>query len=814
MSSWRRLVWVTRHELTHSYMLEKLGQVMKSHRRTQGYMPPLWFTEGLAEFCGTTWDEDAEGLLRDAVLTKQALPITRSEPIFGTVLMYKEGQSFLLYLAEHYGPDKVFDMLDNWYRADDFETVFRLTIGEKLQDVDEAWFASLERRYYPVVGEASRTREVAERMTHHGFYNLGPRVLPAAGDGDGVPADTSLRFCYFAASESGVELMLDEPAGHGHRHAHRLLRGGVSPSFESFHLFQTRPDASRSGLIALSSKRGGRDALYLVDSKKRRVVRRLEFPHLVAINDPALTPDDQGVVFSAQDEGGRSDLYRATWPGGVTRLERLTNDDFDDLEPDVSPDGRWIAFASDRGDPGGHYAIYRLATDGGVPEAVSRPPRGDDRQPGYSPDGRWLVYRSTRGGTSDLWVRSAVPSREARRATRMEGPVSDPDWTPDGRGLLFTAQERVEFQTCRMAIAPESLAVETEPAPQSAPPPFAVVHDGPAHPYQRRLGLDLVQNGVAFDPGLGAGAVGQIAISDVLGNEQLQIFLANDAEQFGNFWDGFEGGITYINQAQRLNYGVGVFRLTQIYDVDLDVIRRERRVGLVGLLSYPFNKFNRIEGSVLVRHASEHRLADGELASVDLVSNYLAVVHDNARWSEMGPSGGNRVYLGAGVTRDLASGAGNNASILTEFRHYRMAIPGVVSATRVQGQVSLWKDAQRYYLGGYNSLPGVSRRALSGHQTVLAQQELRFPLVRRLVIAVPSPWEFPTIGAAAFAGGAVTWEHAFGARWGERIGVAGFGIYLGGGYYPALRWNFIWMTQDFRRFTSQPRTEFTIGYLY
>jgi len=98
--SWSRLRWVTRHELVHSYMLEKLARVMREHKRNQNYMPPLWFTEGLAEFYGTTWDADAEGLLRDAVISGEALPLTQSEPITGTVLMYKEGQSFLLHLAE------------------------------------------------------------------------------------------------------------------------------------------------------------------------------------------------------------------------------------------------------------------------------------------------------------------------------------------------------------------------------------------------------------------------------------------------------------------------------------------------------------------------------------------------------------------------------------------------------------------------------------------------------------------------------------------------------------------------------------------
>src|SRR5207249_10385903 len=132
-------------------------------------------------------------------------------------------------------------------------------------------------------------------------------------------------------------------------------------------------------------------------------------------------------VFSAQDLGGRSDRCSASGPGGTVRLERLINGDFDDLEPDVSPDGRWVVFASDRCDRDGNYALFRLSLAGGVPETVSDPARGDDRQPVYSPDGRWIAFRSTRDGTSDLYLRPAEPGREVRRLTRLVGPAYDPD---------------------------------------------------------------------------------------------------------------------------------------------------------------------------------------------------------------------------------------------------------------------------------------------------------------------------------------------------------------------------------------------------
>jgi len=802
--SWHRLEWVTRHELTHWYMLEKIGHVMREHHRTQLYMPPLWFTEGLAEYCGQRWDADGEGLLRDAVLSGEAFPVSHSEPIWGTVLMYKEGQSFLLEVGRRFGDRAVFDLLDNWWRADDFETVFRITLGRKLEDVDRDWFDGVRRRYLPVVTVATRAEDVSRRLTPKGRFNLGPRCIAAADS-----ADTTLRFCYFRAGEGGISLVIREPKKGGGWRERRLLRGGQSPAYESFHLFQNRPATSADGTIALSSKRGGRDALYLVRSDGGRVLRRLEFPNLVAIHDPSLVPGDSAVVFTGQDYSGRQDLYRARWPAGETHLDRLTNDDYDDLEPDVSPDGRYVVFASDRGDRGGAYSLFRLPLAGGVPEMVSQPDSGDDRQPTYSHDGRWIAFRSTRHGTSDLYVRPAEPSSEARRVTRLRGPATDPDWLPHGHGLLYTAESAIEFQTYRIRFDPDSLKPETEHGVASAPVLAHEVFDGEPQRYSRHLSLDLVQNAVGVDPGLGAVGGGQVALSDVLGNEQYFLFLSNDAEQFGgNFWDGFEGGVTYLNQAHRLNYGAGLFRLTQVYDADLDVFRRERRVGVLLLASYPFSKFTRIETSILARHAQDHLLRNFDIQDVDLVSNFLSLVYDNVGWTAAGPASGIRAYGTAGFTRDLTSGAGDFATLIGEARHYFMVAPGVVVASRAQAQSSLGHDAQRFYLGGRFELRGYDRRTLAGTQTVLLQEEVRFPLLHGLVLAVPAPWLFPTIQGAVFTDVAWSWDEGFE----ERLGSVGTGVYIFGGYLPALRWNFVWPTADFRNYPKGPRTQVSLGF--
>src|SRR5262249_42014659 len=253
------------------------------------------------------------------------------------------------------------------------------------------------------------------------------------------------------------------------------------------------------------------------------------------------------------------------------------------------------------------------------------------------------------------------------------------------------------------------------------------------------------------DPVFGTTAAAQIALSDVLGNEQYQIFLANDSERFGgNFWSGFEGSVTYLNQAQRLNYGIGLFRLTEVYDVDLDEVRREQRVGVLGLVSYPFNRFDRVELSVLPRHADNHLLRNGTIENVNLVSNFVTLVHDNVIWTSLGPGLGTRFFASAGYTRDLTFSDGDYGQTVSELRHCEMPVSWLVLASRAQGYASFGRDAQAFYLGGYGSIAGYDRRAIAGPRTLLLQQEIRAPLVRGLTLAAPVPWMLPPIGGAVF----------------------------------------------------------------
>ena len=104
------------------------------------------------------------------------------------------------------------------------------------------------------------------------------------------------------------------------------------------------------------------------------------------------------------------------------------------LSADVSPDGRFIAFAD--GPPDSSRDIYIIAAGGGEPVRLIDHP-ADDAQPHWSPDGRHLAFASDRHGSWALWGVAVNEAKTAGSAFMILEGMEDSDlvsWTK--RGLL------------------------------------------------------------------------------------------------------------------------------------------------------------------------------------------------------------------------------------------------------------------------------------------------------------------------------------------------------------------------------------------
>lgn len=115
--------------------------------------------------------------------------------------------------------------------------------------------------------------------------------------------------------------------------------------------------------------------------------------------------------------------------------------------PGLSPDGSQVAF-SFQGD------IWTAGVEDGIARRLTVSDAYEAR-PRYSPDGRSIAFTSNRCGNEDIFV---VPAAGGliRRLTHHSANDVIADWSPDGRKILFSASDRDHDQTC-----PYEIEVET-----------------------------------------------------------------------------------------------------------------------------------------------------------------------------------------------------------------------------------------------------------------------------------------------------------------------------------------------------------------
>jgi serine/threonine protein kinase len=176
-------------------------------------------------------------------------------------------------------------------------------------------------------------------------------------------------------------------------------------------------------------------------------LKRLTFDSGLALN-PAVSPDGKYLAFASDRAGERNlDIWVQALPGGEP--VRLTQDAADEDFPSFSPDGNKIAFQSERDGRG----IYSIPVLGGEPRLLAQ--KGN--RPRYSPDGQRLSFTLLDTGHSQRALSTAVflmPAEGGERTEFRTGFLSssNPVWSPDASQLLYagsdlpSASETVHFQ--------------------------------------------------------------------------------------------------------------------------------------------------------------------------------------------------------------------------------------------------------------------------------------------------------------------------------------------------------------------------------
>jgi Tol biopolymer transport system component len=203
-----------------------------------------------------------------------------------------------------------------------------------------------------------------------------------------------------------------------------------------------------TGTIAFASLAPRGWDLYVAEVKTQQSRRLTDSPALDY--NGAFSPDGKQIAFVSERDGN-PELYAMAADG--TGLRRLTDNFALDDHPAWSPDGQRIAFASTRepaAAPGRAWnAIYVMNADGTGVKRLS-PPDAADYSPAWSPKGDLLACASGSGkaGGTDLYVMK--PDGGGRRLVIKNGGW--PCFTADGQGLFFHSQRQGRWGIWRVGL--------------------------------------------------------------------------------------------------------------------------------------------------------------------------------------------------------------------------------------------------------------------------------------------------------------------------------------------------------------------------
>ena len=443
---------VLMHEMVHEFQYDifsrgKAGQGLQTLAQVN---PPLWFAEGMAEYLSIgQYDPHASTVMRDAALNGRIPTIeqlTDRPDIFNP---YDVGQVLWAYIGRRWG-DEVIGQILNSAPNVGIERAFKRELGLSLDELGDEWREAMQVEHLPRVAQLDRARKfsmplLSERRSGGQIF-LAPAL---SSDGRHI---AFLSNGSFLRGEVFIDLWLGD-ARSGKR-IKRLVKSTLDPNFEELRLLYSQSAFSPDGkLLAFTAQRSGKDVLYVMDVDRRKVRNRIDLP-LEGVTSPSWSPDGKQLVVSGH-AGGISDLYIVDANG--KNLRQLTNDKYSQMQPQWSPDGKSIAYATDYGpktdfellrfEPW-RIAIFHIGTSR---VELLEGQDGLNLNPQWAPDGRSIAYISNRTGVQNLFLFD-LDAREHYQLTNVVGGVTAATqyspaitWAQQADRLAFTYFEDRDY---------------------------------------------------------------------------------------------------------------------------------------------------------------------------------------------------------------------------------------------------------------------------------------------------------------------------------------------------------------------------------
>ena len=196
--------------------------------------------------------------------------------------------------------------------------------------------------------------------------------------------------------------------------------------------FELSRDGSRIAISRADTVTGTSD-LWLMDFSRSIPTRFTSDP----LNDssPIWSPDGTRIIFRSDRTGGDFLFEKPTAGGAPEKLFAATTATY---PTDWSPDGQLLLYHA--GTAAGGYELLVISSSGERKPTALGPSAGNNIDGRFSPDGRWLAYASDKYGTMEVFVRSFPTSGSEVQISSQGG--AEPRWRGDGKELFYLAPDK------------------------------------------------------------------------------------------------------------------------------------------------------------------------------------------------------------------------------------------------------------------------------------------------------------------------------------------------------------------------------------
>jgi Tol biopolymer transport system component len=743
------------HELTHAFAFDLIPRGIGFGISQRPI--PLWVDEGLADYFRGIWEPLDLMMIRDAALTDNVPKLSRAEfEAFSGRLVYNMGHACFEFMESRYGKEGIRQFLYTLRKGilgGSTENIFKQAFRTTPEEFDIAFDKWLKERFKPY-----RDRQRPD--------DFGRDLSPD-------PERTSFTQAYaFAPSPSGeiaAVFTANRSDGEGDivllsTHDGKVLKNltsGYSSAYENITI-NSEFVAGRSiafdpkgDYVAFFGRTGKGRSLFMVSVLDGGIKKKIPIS-LDQMQSPAILPDERTVVFAGLREGV-ADIWKVDLE--TAEVTNLTNDEYYDNNPQVSPDGKLVAYERHIS---GNRKIYVFPIDDPSHKTQLTFGPFDDSAPIFSRDGKKLYYASDEDDdifnlrSLDLETGAIAQYTDVFGGTMAPAPIEGPHGS-DRLAFLtyFKGEYKLHTQDTEEPIkeVEQDVRAADEGLVDFQPD---ITHDVvPENKRRKKLfeGLYLegrppINVGVTSSGDFYGGTA--VALTDVLG-DQLFTFQVLSIASY-RIYDA-----QYANLAKRLHYGVDLFDQTYFFypytayyasyvpnPRDL-AIATQRFTGGQLFLQYPLDKFRRLEvGAGIVKVSEQFGDAGVEQAICQQsaiaglpcfinngwqapLSAYL--VQETTRYAEFGPLAGSTFRVGVRYAPGMGSFL-QRTTLDADLRKYlRLGSTTALLALRARGFRSTGDNPDYFYFGGNMELRGYPYYSFAGNEGFFANAEFRFPII-------------------------------------------------------------------------------------